>query len=158
MADLQDFVQGRAKIDPVIASALLDAGISKAEVARKLSVDPSTVTRFCQRYKYNQLVKSSLDAVHQDLRYMLLDNIDIAGGLQNRVLRYFYSQNDTDFDAIPHHQKLGILNSTTPAIGVQIDKLRLLDGQSTSNVDLHAEFESIQVLRQLRDKLTDNDL
>jgi predicted transcriptional regulator len=131
MANLQQNNISCTKIDPVMATALLDAGLSQNQTAKKLGVNPSSISRFCQKYDLNNN-KKYLDTIKENIRYGLIDNIDSAIELKNRTINYFCKLPDTEFEAIPTHQKTALVNAVNPSIGIDIEKLRLIDGQATS--------------------------
>lgn len=150
---LQTIRHGNSKVDPVIATALLDAGLNNSQVAAKLQVNQSTISRFAEKYKDNQIIKRQVQVFTDNLHNILVESMAEANYAKVRGLRYFNRMDDESYSALPDHIKTATINSGNVSFGVDFDKDRLVMGLSTSNVDLHAEFESLKQLRDAKQAL-----
>jgi hypothetical protein len=149
----QSTVQNYRKVDPVIAGALLDAGLNQTQIAEHLNVAPSSICRFAEKYKDNREFIPQTQIFTDNLHHILVASM--AEGLiaKERGLKYFNNLPEISYNALPDHIKVSTINSGNISFGVDYDKYRLQTGQSTQNIDLHAEYESLRSLQDVKSRL-----
>ena len=134
--DISDNQSGRPaenKVDVSQALKLyLEKGLSKADIARFFNVTPQSITYHLQPFDHLLAGGNNL-AAYRENRVNIKDNVEL-------ILL-------TDL-ADPVKRAGASLNNVAYAYRQIHETRRLDEGLSTSNVDLHAEFES---LKQLRD-------
>lgn len=144
---------GPKKIDPVIAKALLNMGLNNSQVADKLKVHPCSITRFIAKYSENNDIQKNARIFTDNLHLVMTETMAMSQEATQRGLRYF---NELDWDsycALPNTIKTATMNTANPIFGVNYDKHRLETGQSTMNIDLKAEFQSMKMIQETKQKL-----
>ena len=130
------------KFDEARALELAERGVSVTDIARLLDVNKSTISRFLREQSDEIMDLDTFKANHPALLAALQRS---AVDVRFKVLREL---NRRGVENLSDHELRNLYQTLTTCQGIDFDKGRLLEGQSTQN---------ISVLTQIKRKLDDLD-
>ena len=132
-----DIIQGinvRTKLSIDVCNSLLLKGYTVSQIARATLNSPSAVSRFISRNKAK-------------IVYDYRDRNDLLIVKADRIINQGLDQINNIFDTTTDFNKRD-LSSLTITTGILFDKLRILQGRSTSNVSISQAIIKVSEARQ----------